>query len=56
MHWRRDSPGLKKSEPWGNLPRHEYDRVRVDRLWAIIVEDLPALRAACEPVKQAWPG
>lgn len=45
---------LVPRQPWpeiralGNRLRHEYDRVRVDRLWAIVAQDLPALRAACE--------
>lgn len=45
---------LVPGQPWseiralGNRLRHEYDRVRVDRLWAIIVQDLPSLQTACE--------
>lgn len=45
---------LVPGQPWpeiralGNRLRHEYDRIRVDRLWAIIVEDLPSLRLACK--------
>lgn len=45
---------LVPGQPWpeiralGNRLRHEYDRVRVDRLWTIIVQDLPFLLAACE--------
>ena len=45
---------LVPGQPWpeiralGNRLRHEYDRIRVDRLWAIIVEDLPSLRSACK--------
>ena len=45
---------LVPGQPWpeiralGNRLRHEYDRVRVDRLWTIIVQDLPSLRTACE--------
>lgn len=41
-------------QPWpeiralGNRLRHEYDRVRIERLWTIIVEELPSLCAACE--------
>lgn len=46
---------LVPGQPWreiralGNRLRHEYDRVRVDRLWVIIVDDLPSVRAGCEP-------
>lgn len=45
---------LVPGQPWpeiralGNRLRHEYDRLRVDRLWAIIADDLLALRRACE--------
>lgn len=49
-----DADRLVPGQPWpeiralGNRLRHEYDRVRIDRLWAIIVQDLPGLLAACE--------
>lgn len=45
---------LVPGQPWreiralGNRLRHEYDEVRVDRLWDIVQIDLPPLRAACE--------
>jgi len=44
---------LAPTQPWpeiralGNRLRHEYDRVRADRLWTIVVDDLPSLRSAC---------
>lgn len=49
-----EATSLVPGQPWneiralGNRLRHEYDRVRVDRLWAIIVDDLPALRRECD--------
>jgi len=50
---------LVPGQPWqkiralGNRLRHEYDviredRIREDRLWDIVQNDLPALCAACE--------
>lgn len=45
---------LVPGQPWqqvralGNRLRHEYDLIHADRLWEIIQNDLPALRAACE--------
>jgi uncharacterized protein with HEPN domain len=47
-------PKLLPDQPWheiraiGNRLRHEYDRVRIDRIWDIVKGDLPALREACE--------
>jgi len=41
-------------QPWrdmralGNRLRHDYDDISQDRLWQIIHDDLPSLRAACE--------
>ncbi len=43
-----DHPGI----PWrrvrdlGNVLRHAYHAVEAERLWAIIADDLPALKAA----------
>ncbi len=48
------APELAPEQPWqqirslGNRIRHEYDRLRVERLWEIVKDDLPSLRAACE--------
>ncbi len=45
---------LAPEQPWqqirslGNRIRHEYDRLRAERLWEIVKDDLPSLRAACE--------
>ena len=42
------------SQPWrnirnfGNALRHDYDGLNLDRVWEIVVRDLPPLRAACE--------
>ncbi len=47
---------LAPGQPWrqiralGNRIRHEYDRLRAERIWEIVENDLPALRAACEQV------
>jgi uncharacterized protein with HEPN domain len=41
-------------QPWrkirdlGNVLRHAYDDVLFARLWTTIVEELPALKRACE--------
>ena len=48
------APKLAPQQPWqqitalGNRIRHEYDRLRVERLWEIVRSDLPSLREACE--------
>ena len=40
-------------QPWpqikalGNRLRHEYDGLRVERLWEIVARDLPSLEADC---------
>lgn len=45
---------LAPGQPWeqiralGNRIRHEYDRLRVERLWEIVTVDLPPLRKASE--------
>ena len=45
---------LVPGQPWpyiralGNRLRHEYDDISHDRLWEIVRDDLPVLRAACE--------
>ena len=47
-------PTLAPGQPWqqiaalGNRIRHEYDRLRVERLWEIVKSDLPSLGKACE--------
>ena len=44
---------LMPAQPWqeirslGNRLRHEYDRIREDRLWDIVRNDIEALEAAC---------
>jgi uncharacterized protein with HEPN domain len=48
-----EAASLAPGQPWaeiralGNRLRHEYDRVRADRLWQIVSDDLPSLRDAC---------
>ena len=48
------APKLAPEQPWqqitalGNRIRHEYDRLRVERLWEIVRSDLPSLREACK--------
>ncbi len=48
------APKLAPEQPWqqiralGNRIRHEYDRLRVERLWEIVKDDLPGLQRACE--------
>lgn len=45
---------LAPEQPWndiralGNRLRHEYDRIDAARIWGILRDDLPGLRAACE--------
>ena len=47
---------LAPAQPWqqiralGNRIRHEYDRLQAERLWEIVTNDLPSLRADCERV------
>ena len=49
---------LMPEVPWqqvralGNRLRHEYDAIQEERLWEIILQDLPALKAACERALQ----
>lgn len=44
---------LAPGQPWpqikalGNRLRHEYDGLRVDRLWEIVTRDLPSLDVDC---------
>ena len=44
---------LVPGQPWpqvralGNRLRHEYHAIRVERIWAIVQGDVPALGAAC---------
>lgn len=48
------APQLAPDQPWqqitalGNRIRHEYDRLRIERLWQIVRNDLPSLHKACE--------
>ena len=48
------APKLAPEQPWqqiralGNQIRHEYDRLRAERLWEIVKDDLPGLQRACE--------
>jgi uncharacterized protein with HEPN domain len=52
---------LMPDQPWqnirslGNRLRHEYDRIREDRLWDIICIDLPILKSACLRALQRLP-
>ena len=45
--------------PWarirtlGNVLRHAYDHVDARTVWAMVVDDLPPLRAACEAEARA---
>lgn len=45
---------LAPDQPWqqirslGNRLRHDYDRLRPERLWEIVKGDLPSLRTAVE--------
>lgn len=45
---------LMPDQPWqkvralGKRLRHEYDGIGEDRLWDIVLIDIPVLRAACE--------
>ena len=41
VHW-RDIRGL------GNILRHEYSEVDTDAIWRIVIDDLPALKAAVQ--------
>lgn len=49
-----DAAKFAPGQPWqqiralGNRIRHEYDRLSAERIWEIVENDLPALRAACE--------
>ncbi len=48
------APELAPEQPWqqirslGSRIRHECDRLRAERLWEIVKDDLPSLREACE--------
>lgn len=48
------APELIPDQPWrdirglGNRLRHEYQLIRSERIWAIVIDDLPSLRRACE--------
>ena len=45
---------LMPDQPWhkirsfGNILRHEYDKIELDRLFDIVKRDLPGLYAACK--------
>jgi uncharacterized protein with HEPN domain len=49
-----DAEALCPEVPWpqmrglGNILRHEYDRVESSRLWYLVQDDLPPLKAAVE--------
>ncbi len=48
------APELASEQPWqqirslGNRIRHESDRLRAERLWEIVKDELPSLREVCE--------
>lgn len=47
------APRLAAATPWpeiralGNRLRHEYEVIKVERIWLMIERDLPPLRSAC---------
>ncbi len=47
------APTLMPNQPWpairalGNQLRHAYDVILPDRLWDVVMNELPSLRAAC---------
>jgi len=49
---------LRPEVPWrqvadlGNTLRHAYDRIAAERIWAIVLDDLPPLRAAIVALRQ----
>ncbi len=51
---------LMPDQPWqkitafGNVPRHEYDNIREDRLFDVVKTDLPGLCTAAEDALQRW--
>ena len=46
--------------PWravadiGNVLRHAYDQVIHTRIWAVVTEDLPPLKAAVEAMQRSF--
>ena len=48
------APILLSDQPWykirafGNVLRHEYDEINLDRVWEIVKSDLPSLLASSE--------
>ena len=51
---------LMSDQPWqkirslGNVLRHEYDVIQPDRVFEIVSNDVPALRAAAESALEKW--
>ncbi len=54
------APLLMGDQPWheirgfGNILRHEYDRIREDRLFDIVRNDVPNLCAAAKLALERW--
>ncbi len=52
----RENIDLPSSQPWqdiynlGNQLRHSYFNIGVERIWQIVIEDLPSLKMTCEAV------
>lgn len=53
VHLMPDQP-WQKIRSFGNVPRHEYDAIREDRLFDIVKTDLPAVCAAAEEALRRW--
>ncbi|MCV0397851.1 MAG: DUF86 domain-containing protein [Rhizobiaceae bacterium] len=49
-----NAEALIPGQPWpqirafGNALRHDYDAIRYEEVWTILIRDLPNLVAACE--------
>jgi uncharacterized protein with HEPN domain len=56
------APRLAPNQPWrqisalGNRIRHEYDRLRAERIWEIVENDLLALKVACRQALEKLSG
>lgn len=54
------APHVMGDQPWskiraiGNVLRHEYDNIEVDRLFEIVRNDLPSLRDAARLALERW--
>jgi uncharacterized protein with HEPN domain len=51
---------LMPEQPWrsiralGNRLRHEYDFIRAEQLWEIVITDLPRRRRACQEALRTY--